>query len=83
MYAPVLATAIAGRLNEQAQARLYDPPPWDVLLAALETDPRYAVTDGAAGLPMVESAFAGSRSPISGTHLAATRDDSSVLHVAS
>ena len=56
MYAPVLATAIAGRLNDAAHAMLYEPPAWEVLLAALKSDARYAVRDGVAGLPIVECA---------------------------
>jgi hypothetical protein len=56
MYAPVLATAIAGRLNEEAHATLYEPPAWEVLLVALKSDARYAVRDGVAGLPIVECA---------------------------
>lgn len=80
MYAAVLATAIAGRLNEQAHAQLYDAPAVELLLEAIQSDARYAMRDGVAGLPIVECAPA-SQLRSSGTHLIATLE-ASVVEVA-
>lgn len=77
MYAAVLATAIAGRLNEQAHALLYEPPPWEVLLAALGSDARYTITEGVAGLSIVGCTSTSSQLRSSGTHrVAAPESDS-------
>ena len=81
MYAAVLATAIAGRLNEQAHATLYDAPALELLLEALESDARYAVRDGVAGLPIVECAPA-SQLRSSGTHRIAAIEQESAEEIA-
>ena len=83
MYAAVLATAIAGRLNDQAHAALYEPPAVEVLLAALARDTRYTITDGVAGLALVECASASSLLRSSGTHPVSVLDDDSELPAAS
>ncbi len=83
MYADVLATAIAGRLNEQAHAVLYESPPWELLLAALALDARYTISEGVGGLPIVECASASSRLRSSGTHHMSETADESPLDEAS
>jgi hypothetical protein len=77
MYAAVLATAIAGRLNQQAHTPQYEPPPWEVLLAALASDPRYTITEGVAGLPIVGCTSISSHLPTSGTHRVASPESDS------
>lgn len=83
MYAAVLATAIAGRLNEQAHATLYEPPPWEALLAALRSDTRYAILDGVAGLPIVECSTASTQLRSSGTHPIATLEEDAMVRTGS
>jgi hypothetical protein len=82
MYAAVLATAIAGRLNEQAHAPMYEAPSCEVLLAAVAADARYVVRDGVAGLPIVECVVGSSQLRSSGTHRIASVIDDSAAEIA-
>lgn len=53
MYAHVLATSIAGQLNERVQYWHYQPPSAEELVAVLERDERYTIQYSVGGLPVV------------------------------
>ncbi len=53
MYAHVLATSIAGQLNERVDFVHYQPPSAEELVAVLERDERYTIQYRVGGLPIV------------------------------
>lgn len=53
MYAHVLATSIAGQLNERVQLSHYQPPTAEDLVAVLERDERYSIEYSFDGLAVV------------------------------